>query len=285
MNDAPHTIPEHIAERVAKLVNAAEDMRQQAADDLKQIYADLREELRGMGWNGAAVSAEIAGFKGAIAELRLDEQAKAKREAKGDRIDVYADMLRLAGARARVREGRSYADAKLVETVVKGVQTEIGRTALTVAIDAMLAVDETADPETGEIIETQESAVSSDRNEPGRDASLNAPTGSASDEMPETVSPAHFLRAGDDGRPQTSTEAYQVKDAGQGGIIVGVYSEQEKAGGPQGGNEAASGLPAPVANSAPVIGHVSFATSSHINPDDMPEIPDFLKRDFQKELA
>lgn len=271
MNDAPHTIPEHIAERVAKLVNAAEDMRQQAADDLKQIYADLREELRGMGWNGAAVSAEIAGFKGAIAELRLDEQAKAKREAKGDRIDVYADMLRLAGARARMREASG---------------SSSGRTAdFGSANGGSNPSPETIDPETGEIIETQESAVSSDRNEPGRDASLNAPTGSASDEMPETVSPAHFLRAGDDGRPQTSTEAYQVKDAGQGGIIVGVYSEQEKAGGPQGGNEAASGLPAPVANPAPVIGHVSFATSSHINPDDMPEIPDFLKRDLQKELA
>lgn len=144
MNDVPHTIPEHIAERVAKLVNAAEDMRQQAADDLKQIYADLREELRGMGWNGAAVSAEIAGFKGAIAELRLDEQAKAKREAKGDRIDVYADMLRLAGARARVREASG---------------SSSGRTAdFGSANGGSNPSPETINPETGEIIETQESS-------------------------------------------------------------------------------------------------------------------------------
>lgn len=123
MSDDAHTIPDHVAARFDRLINEAEDMRQQAADDLKQIYADLREELRGMGWNGSAVSAEVAAFKSAIVELRLDDAAKAKREEKGERKDDYVSML----SRARARKGKSYAevkgaDPKLIETVVKGVQ-------------------------------------------------------------------------------------------------------------------------------------------------------------------
>ncbi|UNK39351.1 hypothetical protein MNR02_06500 [Shinella sp. H4-D48] len=80
-------------------------MRQQAADDLKQIYADLREELRGLGWDGKHVSAEVAALKGAIGEMRLDEKAKEKREEKGERVDDYVSLL----TRARAREGNGYA--------------------------------------------------------------------------------------------------------------------------------------------------------------------------------
>lgn len=100
MSDEAHTIPDHVASRVARLINEAEDMRQQAADDLKQIYADLREELRGMGWTGSVVSVEVAALKGAIADMRMDEQAKSKREEKGERIDDYVSLL----TRARARE-------------------------------------------------------------------------------------------------------------------------------------------------------------------------------------
>lgn len=100
MSSETHTIPDHVASRVARLINEAEDMRQQAADDLKQIYADLREELRGMGWTGAVVSVEVAALKGAIADMRMDEQAKSKREEKGERIDDYVSLL----TRARARE-------------------------------------------------------------------------------------------------------------------------------------------------------------------------------------
>ncbi len=278
------------AQMLRNVMAEARPIIERQMNDAKLI-AGFRDLIASNGGDWSALKALIK----AHVEDEADDDGEGKRVRKildkADSSTAYADMLGLAKMNENNFSAASYAEekgrgeAKLVETVAAGVQTEIGRAALTVAIDAMLAVDEIADPETGEIIETQESAVSSDRNEPGRDASLNAPTGSASDEMPETVSPAHFLRAGDDGRPQTSTEAYQVKDAGQGGIIVGVYSEQEKAGGPQGGNEAASGLPAPVANPAPVIGHVSFATSSHINPDDMPEIPAFLRRDFERAEA
>lgn len=100
MSDEAHTIPDHVASRVARLINEAEDMRQQAADDLKQIYADLREELRGMGWTGSVVSVEVAALKGAIVDMRMDDQAKSKREEKGERIDDYVSLL----TRARARE-------------------------------------------------------------------------------------------------------------------------------------------------------------------------------------
>lgn len=107
MSDAA-TIPDGTAARVARLINEAEDMRQQAADDLKQIYADLREELRGLGWDGKHVSAEVAALKGAIGEMRLDEKAKEKREEKGERVDDYVSLL----TRARAREGNGYAAAR-----------------------------------------------------------------------------------------------------------------------------------------------------------------------------
>lgn len=98
-----HTIPVHVADRAASLINAAEDMRKQAADELKQIYADLREELRGMGWAGSAISAEVAALKGAIAEMRIEDSAREKREAKDARVDTYVLMLNLARARAHAR--------------------------------------------------------------------------------------------------------------------------------------------------------------------------------------
>ena len=102
------TIPDDMAARVARLINEAEDMRQQAADDLKQIYADLREELRGLGWDGKHVSAEVAALKGAIGEMRLDEKAKEKREEKGERVDDYGSLL----TRARAREGNTHAASR-----------------------------------------------------------------------------------------------------------------------------------------------------------------------------
>lgn len=107
MSDS-HTIPDEIAARVSRLINAAEDMRQQATDDLKQIYADLRDDLKGLGWAGTTISSEVAAFKGAIVEMRLDDEKKSKRDEKSERIDDYVSML----SRARARESRSYADAK-----------------------------------------------------------------------------------------------------------------------------------------------------------------------------
>lgn len=101
------TIPDDIATRVSRLINAAEDMRQHASDDLKQIYADLRDDLKGLGWAGSSISSEVAALKGAIVEMRLDDEKKSKRDEKSERIDDYVSML----SRARAREGRSYAEA------------------------------------------------------------------------------------------------------------------------------------------------------------------------------
>jgi len=164
MTDA-YTIPDEIATRTARLINEAEDMRAQAVDDLKAIYGDLREELKALGWLGQNISKEVAAFKAAICEMRLDEEQKAKREEKGDRIDDYVALLSRsrAGARARTREGNAYADAKLVETVAAGVQTEIGRKALIAAVDIMIEREEQeiATSAGGESEEVAKNAVAS----------------------------------------------------------------------------------------------------------------------------
>ncbi|OCP36756.1 hypothetical protein [Ensifer sp. LC163] len=97
------TIPDEIAQRTARLINEAENMREQAADDLKTIYGDLREELKALGWVGQNVSKEVAALKGAIAEMRLDEEKKVKREEKGDRVDDYVSILSKSRARAPAR--------------------------------------------------------------------------------------------------------------------------------------------------------------------------------------
>ncbi|NTF54389.1 hypothetical protein G6L12_05705 [Agrobacterium rhizogenes] len=144
MTDEVNTIPDEIASRTARLINEAEDMRQQAADDLKQIYADLREELKGLGWNGSQISAEVAALKGAISEIRLDEKAKSKREERGERIDDYVSLL----TRARARGG---INPRLAKQVVDGMQTEAGRAVLIAAVDIMIEREEQEDqnsPET-----------------------------------------------------------------------------------------------------------------------------------------
>ncbi|MQX66330.1 DUF2312 domain-containing protein [Sinorhizobium meliloti] len=160
-----HFIPDELATRTARLINEAEDMRAQAVDDLKTIYGDLREELKALGWLGQNISKEVAAFKAAISEMRLDEEQKAKREEKGDRIDDYVALLSRsrAGARARTREGNAYADAKLVETVAAGVQTEIGRAALIAAVDIMIdrEEEEIATSAGGESEEVAKNAVAS----------------------------------------------------------------------------------------------------------------------------
>ena len=97
------TIPDEITQRTARLINEAENMREQAADDLKTIYGDLREELKALGWAGQNVSKEVAALKGAIAEMRLDEEKKAKREEKRDRVDDYVSILSKSRARAPAR--------------------------------------------------------------------------------------------------------------------------------------------------------------------------------------
>ncbi|AII27774.1 hypothetical protein B9J07_12920 [Sinorhizobium sp. LM21] len=142
------TIPDEIAKRAARLINEAEDMRAQAVDDLKTIYGDLREELKALGWAGQNVSKEVAALKGAIAEMRLDDEKKAKREEKGDRVDDYVSILSKVRARApaRTRENIEQSgaglDPKLAHTIVTGLKTETGRAALVAAVDILIEREE-----------------------------------------------------------------------------------------------------------------------------------------------
>ncbi|USJ24687.1 hypothetical protein [Ensifer adhaerens] len=148
MSAEGQTIPDEMAQRVARLINEAEDMRAQAVDDLKTIYGDLREELKSLGWIGQNISKEVAALKGAIAEIRLDDEKKAKRDEKGDRVDDYVSIISKARARApaRTRENIEQSgaglDPKLAHTIVTGSQTETGRAALVAAVDILIDRDE-----------------------------------------------------------------------------------------------------------------------------------------------
>ncbi|QHG70191.1 hypothetical protein [Ensifer adhaerens] len=148
MSAEGQTIPDDMAQRVARLINEAEDMRAQAVDDLKTIYGDLREELKSLGWLGQNISKEVAALKGAIAEMRLDDEKKAKLEEKGDRVDDYVSILSRGRARApaRARENIEQSgaglDPKLAHTIVTGLQTETGRAALVAAVDILIEREE-----------------------------------------------------------------------------------------------------------------------------------------------
>lgn len=148
MSAEGQTIPDETAQRVARLINEAEDMRAQAVDDLRTIYGDLREELKALGWAGQNVSKEVAALKGAIAEMRLDDEKKAKREEKGDRVDDYVSILSKGRERApaRTRENIEQSgaglDPKLAHTIVTGLKTETGRAALAAAVDILIEREE-----------------------------------------------------------------------------------------------------------------------------------------------
>lgn len=255
MSDAPHTIPDHLAARVARLINEAEDMRQQAADDLKQIYADLREELRGMGWVGSVVSAEVAALKGAIAEIRLDDEKKAKREEKGERVGDYVSLL----SRARAREGLSYSEAK-------GMGDAVGNT------DAI-----PHDPETGELTDNQESvgtvAAGTSAVSPASDESetddVGATASSTNSEMDRVTEGS--IQAGSEAAENArkaipaGPEDGSVSHAGAGEIPA-THS-----------NSQASPLkPADSAGEAPSSSQASPATDTDDDGDD--DVPAFIKQ-------
>ncbi|WP_313522591.1 hypothetical protein [Shinella sp.] len=101
MSTETHTIPDDMAAHYESLVTEAEKMRQAGADALKAAYADLRADLKQLGWAGASISAEVAAFKGAIAEMALAEADKTKRDEKGERIDDYVSLLTRARARGQ----------------------------------------------------------------------------------------------------------------------------------------------------------------------------------------
>lgn len=117
MSDQVHTIPDDTAAHYERLITEAEKMRQAGADALKTAYADLRADLKQLGWSGVSISAEVAAFKGAIAEMALAEADKTKRDEKGERIDDYVSLLTRARARgARVSDAATNGRAPSLTT-------------------------------------------------------------------------------------------------------------------------------------------------------------------------
>ncbi|CDP50686.1 hypothetical protein [Devosia sp. DBB001] len=100
-------IPEGTIIRTARAINAIEDARDQANEDLKVTWADLREELKSLGLKGAEVSAEVGYLKAAIAETRKTEADHLKAEAKTEGMEGYLSILTSPRARARARDNQS----------------------------------------------------------------------------------------------------------------------------------------------------------------------------------
>lgn len=167
-----------------------EEAKQEISDDLKELF----KEAKGDGYDGKAIRAafrKVAKLEGDKAEEIREQDAL---------VDLYIDALtrdaREAGSYAEAT-GREPVNAKLIETVVKGVQTEIGRDALVVALDAMIEAEgdepvqemhklpETAN-QSAPINEVRSGVVSA--SDAGTVAeALSARAGSASDEMPAII--------------------------------------------------------------------------------------------------
>lgn len=116
MSTETHTISDDTAANYERLITEAGKMRQSGADALKAAYADLRADLKQLGWPSASISAEVAAFKGAIAEMALAEADKTKRDVKGERVDDYVSLL----TRARARRDRSICSAAAVKFKADG---------------------------------------------------------------------------------------------------------------------------------------------------------------------
>lgn len=97
-------IPEDLILRVARSINAIEDVRKQAVDDLKTTWGDAREELKALGLTGREISQEVGFLKGAIAEDRMSFEDRKKADEKDEGVDSYLAILNSAHARARTRD-------------------------------------------------------------------------------------------------------------------------------------------------------------------------------------
>jgi hypothetical protein len=131
--------------------------------DLKDIFAAARpliEQWLDVGEQIAALR-EVATAKGldwsqlkALLKAQIqderDDTGEGKRVRriveKAEFASAYADMLGLANMNEKKysAEPAHEPDAKLVETIVKGVQTDIGRKALVSALDVLIEAEEFA---------------------------------------------------------------------------------------------------------------------------------------------
>jgi uncharacterized protein (UPF0335 family) len=127
-------------------------------EDIREVYA----EAKGRGYDKTVLGNVVSHLRKVE---KLGRDTLTEREAI---FDLYLTAYETGGrahASARTREiidefPLGTANAKLVETVAKGIQTEIGRKALTTAVDIMIEREEAEyiDLETGEITNSQETA-------------------------------------------------------------------------------------------------------------------------------
>lgn len=132
----------------------------EAEDDAKKDTKEVYSELAGDGYEKAIVGQVVNHIR--------------KREKDGDRLaeqsakfELYLEAYELP-SHVHAREANSYSQAKLVETVAAGLQTETVRKALVAAVDVMIEREEGEhiDPETGEI--TNSHGKASDGIDPSR---------------------------------------------------------------------------------------------------------------------
>lgn len=86
-----------------RLAVEALDMKEAAERALGDVWGDFREGLKALGLNGREVTAEVAKFKGAIAQRRMSETDKAKAMDKAEGVEGYMAVLDVPRARARER--------------------------------------------------------------------------------------------------------------------------------------------------------------------------------------
>ncbi|MCX8282453.1 DUF2312 domain-containing protein [Phyllobacterium sp. 0TCS1.6C] len=123
-------------------------------EDIREVYA----EAKCRGYDKTVLGNVVSHLRKVE---KLGRDTLSEREAI---FEMYLSAYENGGrahAPARTREiiEEFPAQAKLVETVAAGLQTEIGRKALIAAVDIMIERDEQIDPETGEITNSPEMAI------------------------------------------------------------------------------------------------------------------------------
>ncbi|MHC2525957.1 uncharacterized protein (UPF0335 family) [Rhizobium leguminosarum] len=119
-------------ERIERL----EEEKKSIADDIKDVYG----EAKGMGFDTVIM-------KRVIALRKKDEQQRMEEEAV---LDTYLHALGMIAQPDLFEEPHhpemgEIIDPKLAQTIVTGMQTEIGRKALIAAVDIMIAREEAAE--------------------------------------------------------------------------------------------------------------------------------------------
>lgn len=182
-------------ERILRLQAQIDDIK----GDIREIYAEEKADGGDKTAMGAAISY--------IRKREKDGSALAEREAM---VDVYLAAYEGPRAHTHTREAKSYAEAKgidprLVETIVKGVQTDIGRAALVTALDVMIEREEaeTNSPETatrlGQDVQSPRQCTSAPEN-------LDVTAGETATNEPETAAEV----AGDYLREPVAAEQGQI---------------------------------------------------------------------------